>query len=120
MQAGIRTQKMGKLRIYLKTADKIKSEQLLHKMFPESVARHMVMEAKKAGIMNASLFQTHFGYSNHAIMRQHSLESENGDLTICVELIDLREKLELFFKEHASALQGKVVIFKEVEFWDTE
>jgi PII-like signaling protein len=120
MQTEITAHKMGKLRIYLKIADKVKPDSLIRKVFPKSVSRHIVLEAKKDGLMNASIFQTHFGYSNHEKVQQHNIESDNAGLTICVELIDKREKLEMFFKKHLRMLHGKVVIYKEVEFWDTE
>lgn len=35
-----------------------------------------------------------------------------------VELIDDRDALEFFFLKHKSLLEGKVVIYKEVEFWN--
>jgi len=37
-----------------------------------------------------------------------------------VELVDKREKLENFFLKHRELLREKVVIYKEVEFWDAE
>lgn len=109
---------MGKLRIYLKQADKVASSKLIRKVFPKSVSRHIVLEAKKDGLMNASVFYTHFGYSNHEQVRQYSIESDNADLTICVELIDSRERLEMFFEKHHRMLHGKVAVYKEVEFWN--
>lgn len=120
MHVEIKTHKMGKLRIYLAHGDKIKSDRLIRKVFPKRTANHIVLEAKQDGLMNASIFHTHFGFSNHEKVRQHSIESDNSDLTICIELIDSREKLETFFKKHHRMLHGKVVVYKEVEFWDTE
>lgn len=120
MQKEIKTHKFGKLRIYLKTGEKVESEKLLRKMFPRSTYRNIVLEAKKDGIMNASVFQTHFGYSNNEKVHQHSFETDNSSLTVCIELIDEREKLEEFFRKHRKMLKDKVVIYKEVEFWDME
>lgn len=120
MHVELKTHKMGKLRIYLTHGDKIKPDKLIRRVFPKSTAHHIVSEAKKDGLMNASVFQTHFGYSNHEKVQKHSIESDNSDMTICIELIDTHEKLELFFKKHHRMLHGKVVVYKEVEFWDTE
>jgi PII-like signaling protein len=87
-------------------------------MVPRNAYRNIVLEAKKDGIMNASVFHTHFGYSNNDKVHQHSFETDNSDLTVCIELIDTTEKLEFFFKKHKKMLKEKVIIYKEVEFWD--
>jgi PII-like signaling protein len=89
-------------------------------MFPKNTYRQIIVEAKKDGIMNASVFNTHFGYSNNGKIQQQSLETGNAGLTICIELIDTRPKLEAFFSKHKDMLKGKVVVFKEVEFWDID
>ncbi len=120
MKEKIKTHILGKLKIYLTTGETIKSEKLLHKLFPKNIYRQIIVEAKKEGIMNASVFPTHFGYSNNGKIQEQSLETGNSGLTICVELIDQREKLELFFTKHKDVLKGKVVIYKEVEFWDLD
>lgn len=120
MQTKIKTHKLGKLRIYLATDETVKSASLLHKIFPKNKYRQIVIEAKKDGIMNASVFNTHFGYSNNGKIQQMSAETGNSGLTICIELIDNRDKLEAFFCKHKGILKGKVVVFKEVEFWDID
>lgn len=120
MASPIKTHMLGKLRIYLTTGESIKSEKLLHKVFPKSTYKHIVEEAKKSGLMNAIVYHTHFGFSNGNNIQQLAVEGDNGGLTICVELIDNREKLEDFFKAHKKMLAGKMVVYKEVEFWDVE
>jgi PII-like signaling protein len=40
--------------------------------------------------------------------------------SMCVELIDKKEKLEQFFLKHKDLLHSKIVIYKEVEFWDMD
>jgi PII-like signaling protein len=120
MQTKIKTHKLGKLRIYIATDEKIKSASLLQKLFPRNKYRQLIIEAKKDGIMNASVFNTHFGYSNNGRIQQISAETGNAGLTICIELIDDREKLETFFSKHKDMLKGKVVVYKEVEFWDID
>lgn len=117
----IKTHKLGKLRIYLTTGEQVKSKKsALQRLFPKATYRHFVMEAKKAGIMNASVFPTHSGYSNGGKVEEFSAELGTAKMTICVELIDERAKLETFFSTHNELLRGKVVVFKEVEFWDVE
>ena len=116
----IKTHALGKLRIYLKTGDKVKSKSLLRKLFPTSVYRNIVEMAKADGIMNASVFNTHMGYSNYDKIVQYSYETENGGLTVCIELIDTKERLQEFFIKHKENLKDKVVVYREVEYWGVE
>ena len=119
MDKEIETLILGKLRIYISPADKIKhgKRSILQKLFPQSAYIHIVQDAKEAGIMNASVYNTHFGFSNHEKVQSYNMESDNSKLTMCVELIDKKEKLESFFIKHKDYLKGKTVIFKEVETW---
>lgn len=118
----VKSHALGKLLIYIEPAHKVRHGErtLFRKMFPKSTYTHMIAEAKKDGILNASVYKTHFGYSNHGEIQSFNLEGDNATLTVCVELIDKREKLEVFFLKHKDILRSKVVIYKEVEFWDIE
>ena len=80
--------------------------------------RELVMQAKGAGIMNAVAHNTHFGYSNHGKLQEEGLEIPNPDLTMCVELIAERERLEDFCRTHGALLKNKVIIYKHIEHWD--
>ncbi|MFT3884196.1 MAG: DUF190 domain-containing protein [Flavobacteriales bacterium] len=110
--------RMGKLRIYLRAKDKVSPDGLWKKMFPVSTYRHVITEAKKAGITNASAFPTHMGYTKDSRVQQATLESGNSHMTLCVELIDERDRLERFFLTHKHLFRDKLVVYKEVEFWE--
>lgn len=120
MKEKIKTHILGKLKIYLTVGEAVKSRSLVRKLFPKSVARQIVLEAKKDGLSHASTFQTNFGFVNGGELQQQQTETGNPKLTVCVEFIDTKEKLESFVKRHKAMLQGKVIIYKEVEFWDIE
>ncbi|MFX9181059.1 DUF190 domain-containing protein, partial [Acinetobacter baumannii] len=62
--------------------------------------RELVMQAKAAGIMNATAHHTHFGYSNRGKLEDEGYEVPNPDLTMCVELIAPRPDLEEFCRTH--------------------
>jgi PII-like signaling protein len=117
MKVKINIQKMGKLRIFLKSGETVKGEKLLHKLFPKNKYRKIMDEAKKSGIKNAHIYHTHAAYESGGKVSHHSAEGDNGSLTVCLELVDEREKLEAFFITHKAMLKNKTVIFKEVEFW---
>jgi len=118
MIENISVSKIGKLRIYMKTGEAIKSKNLLRKMFPKTKYLKIMEEAKASGIMNAHVFHTHAAVQNGGKMAHHSIEGDTSGLTVCVELVDERNKLAAFFKTHKETLRGNTVIYKEVEFWE--
>ncbi|MPS73023.1 MAG: hypothetical protein E2590_07690 [Chryseobacterium sp.] len=115
----IKKSSLGKLKIYIEPSHKVKDEDasFFRKMFPKSAYRHIVMDAKRDKIMNASVYQTHSGYTRDGSVTNYQLEGDNSALAICIELIDEKEKLERFFQKHHDILKDKIVIFKEVEIW---
>lgn len=110
--------RMGKLRIYITVGEKIKSRTFLRKMFPQSKYLKIIQEAKTSGILNAHVFNTHAAVQNGGRVIHHSIEGDNSGLTVCVELVDQKEKLQQFFNTHKGLLNGNTVIYKEVEYWD--
>jgi len=117
----VKKRSLGKLKIYIEPSHKIKDNtaSFFRKMFPKSTYLHIVSEAKKDGIINASVYQTHSGFSHNGRIERYQLEGNNSDLAICIELIDEREKLETFFLKHQGLLKSKIIIYKEVEVWET-
>jgi PII-like signaling protein len=122
MSKKVKSHSLGKLKIYIAPADKVKHPEssAWQKLFPKSAYIHIIEDAKEEGILNASVYNTQIGYSNKGKIQTLSMESDNSKLSMCVELVDTREKLETFFLRHKDHLKGKVVIYKEVEFWDVE
>lgn len=117
MATKIKEQKIGKLRIFLKSGETVRSEKFLRKLFPKNKYSKILDEAKKAGIMNAHIFHTHAAYESGSKVSHYSVEGDNNGLTVCLELVDHKEKLELFFATHKAMLKNKTAIFTEVEFW---
>jgi PII-like signaling protein len=120
MEKEIKTHTLGKLRVYLNNKEKVKSRTVLRKLFPKNTYIHIIQLAKQCGIMNATVYTTHAGYSNFGKISRFSYETDNNSLTICIELIDTKERLQDFFIQHTSIFKDKIVVFKEVEFWDTD
>jgi PII-like signaling protein len=89
-------------------------------MFPRSAYLHIIAEAKKDGIMKASAFSTHTSYSNDQDVQQYSVEGDSSKVAMCVQLVDEKTKLQTFFYKHKDLLRSKIVIYKEVEFWDVD
>ncbi|OQP60177.1 hypothetical protein A3860_34415 [Niastella vici] len=117
----IKTHSLGKLEIFIEPAHKVRhgKRTLFRKLFPKSAYLHIIAEAKKDGILNASAHNTHASYSSEGI-QAFAVDGDNSKLAMCVELIDKKEKLEHFFLKHKDLLRSKIVIYKEVEFWDLD
>ncbi len=111
-------QSLGKIQIYIKPRDKIQGSGFLHRLKPKQLYRELVKYAKEDHLMNASVYQTHHGYSMHGKISTQHAELDNADLSLCVELIDEKEKLEAFCQKHAELLKGKMIVYKAVEFWE--
>ncbi|QTE44254.1 MULTISPECIES: DUF190 domain-containing protein [Mucilaginibacter] len=109
---------LGKIQIYVKPKEKIQATGLLHSLRSRQLYRELVKYAKDDRLMNASVYQTHHGYSMHGKIETSNVELGNQDLSLCVELIDEKEKLEAFCIKHAELLRGKMIVFKAVEFWE--
>ncbi|MBF9252249.1 DUF190 domain-containing protein [Pontibacter sp. 172403-2] len=109
---------LGKLQIYIKPKDKLKGVSLMERLRPKQIYREIVKNAKAEGLMNASVYQTHSGFSLNDKIRVAHPELDNSDLALCVELIDEKPKLEAFCKNNAALLKGRMIVFKAVEFWD--
>src|SRR5262245_9734914 len=98
----IKSHSLGKLEIYLEPAHKVRHGRttLFRKLFPRSAYLHIISEAKKDGIIKASAHAAHASYGQDEDIRTFTAEGDNARLSMCVELIDKKEKLEQFFLKH--------------------
>jgi H+/Cl- antiporter ClcA/PII-like signaling protein len=108
---------IGKVRIYLAPTEKVKVPGFWARLNAATVYREIIRMAKRDGILNASAYNTHHGFTNGGRVETRDPELGNARLTMCVELIDQKEKLEQFCRNHARLLENKVVIYKHVERW---
>jgi PII-like signaling protein len=120
MKTTIKTKELGKLKVYMTRNDKITSEKLIGKLFPKNALNQIVQAAKNQGILTANVFHTYAGFTKNGNIHTRHQEYESGHLPVCLELIDEREKLEAFFKEHHAIFKGKVVVYKTVECWEVD
>ncbi|TCK83642.1 DUF190 domain-containing protein [Albibacterium bauzanense] len=111
-------QALGKLQIYVKPKEKVQATSIINSLRSRQLYKELVKYAKEDQLMNASVYQTHHGYSMHGKINTMHVELGNQDLAVCIELIDQRQKLEAFCQKHAELLRGKMIVFKLVEFWE--
>ncbi len=115
-QHTLHSKEIGMVRIYMKPREKTPGKGGWFGSKP--LYRELVLQAKAAGIMNAVAHHTHFGYSNSGKLQDEGFEIPNPDLTMCVELIAARDKLEDFCRTHGAFLKNKMIVYKHLEHWD--
>lgn len=95
---------LGILRIYLRPQDRAPGSKRSFFRYARPLYRELVALAKEAGIGNAVVHQTHYGFGN-------------PHLTACVELVGRRAELETFCRKNGELLLGKAIVFSSVEQW---
>lgn len=109
---------VGQLRIYLNAAIKGKPVKGWRRLLGWSpLYRDLIAAAKADGILHATAHNTFHGYSGKQPIQSDNVETGNPRLTLCVELVDTRAKLEAFVKHHGDLLKDRVMVYKHVEHW---
>lgn len=114
------SQEMGKIRIYLTPRDRATASGLWNRLSAKPIYREIINAAKADGITSAVAFMAHYGYSNGSKVRTPDPELPNSDLTLCIEIIDHKDRLEAFCRHHGALLKGKTIVYKHVEHWSLE
>jgi len=111
---------VGMIRIYLKPSDRRKQSGWRGFLNSRPLYRELVDAAKKEGFMNAVAHHTHYGFSNHGRVRAHDPETGSPNLTMCVELIAAKDRLDLFCRTYGELLIGKVIVCHPIEHWEIQ
>ena len=110
---------LGQLRIYLTRAAKGRPATGWRRLFGvQPLYAELIAAAKAEGIAHASAHHAHHGYSGAGAIAHDRGETPNSHLTLHVELIDERAKLEAFCRAHREQLAGRVLLYKHVEHWE--
>jgi PII-like signaling protein len=113
------THKLGLVRIYLKTQEHAPGGGWLKRLSGRPLFQEIIDQAHAAGLKGATAKLLHYGYSNHGEAKA-SYHPEAGHVgqNVYIELIDTRERLEAFVAEIAPKVADRVILFKEIEFWN--
>jgi PII-like signaling protein len=114
----IKERVLGKLQIFIKPNEKVTATGFLNSLRSRQLYRELVKYAKADRLMNASVYQTHHGYTMQGETSSHHFELDNGKLSMCIELFDEKKNLEDFCRKHALLLKDKMIVFRTVEFWE--
>lgn len=96
MADALQITKMGKLRIYMASGEALLPTSFLWKAFPKSKYLKILQEAKVSGILNAHVFRTHAAVQQSGNISHYTIDSDTSGLTLCVEPVDTKEKLQAF------------------------
>jgi hypothetical protein len=61
---------------------------------------------------------THYGFAARGPVQSRETETINSQLTLCVELVDGKNVLEVFCRRHGALLESKTVVYQSVERWE--
>ena len=111
------SQEMGKIRVYLAPRDRMAAVGFLKQLRSKPIYRELIAAAKKAGLQSAVAFSSHHGFSNGGSVKSDDPDAAGAHLTLCVELVDRKDKLEDFCRQHGTLLAGKTIVYKHVEHW---
>jgi len=114
----ISSNEIGHLCIYLTTKDRMPPTKGWLSFLPRrSLAQHIINLAKRNGILNATSHSTHYGFTGGGEIETIQPDHGNGRLSMFVELVGEREKLEKFVCIHETLLKDKIIVYKHLEQW---
>jgi PII-like signaling protein len=115
--SSVRTREVGQLRIFMTPRDRRKKKGF-RSLFVKPLYQEIISAAKEHGLINAIAQRTHYGYSGQGIIQSDNSEVPNANLSLCVELIAVREQLESFCQSQGELLRDKVVVYEKLEHWE--
>lgn len=98
------------VRIYLRRRSR-KTGGVLKRMFSPQLARHLVEQALKSGVLYATATLGEFGFVQQAKrVAYHSVEVAVERLPSCVELVATADVLERFLSAHRDELDDATIV----------
>ena len=78
-----------------------------------ALSNRLLMAARHSGIHQALLHSVHAGYLPGKKLSHHHVEGASAHHPLCIELIDIEERLRAFLHEHADELRHvRAVMFR--------
>ncbi|RKP47092.1 DUF190 domain-containing protein [Pararobbsia silviterrae] len=88
------------LRLYFHHSATASPTRFWHRFKRPNLARHLLRQAKHAGIEQALLHQVHAGYLNGDRIHHRHVEHVHHRFPHCLEFIDVESKLRAFWLHH--------------------
>lgn len=101
------------LRLYFPQSARAKPTRFWHHLSAPALSHHLLTVASRCGIHQALLHSVHAGYLPGKKLSHHDLEGTSTHHPLCIELIDLEDRLRTFLHEHADELRHvRAVLFR--------
>lgn len=100
------------LRLYFPQSAKAKPTRLWHRLSAPALSHRLLTAAWRSGIHQALMHTVHTGYLPGEKFSHRHVETTSSHHPLCIELIDIEDKLRRFLREHADELhQVRAVLF---------
>ncbi len=93
------------LRLYFPQSAKAKPTRFWHRLSAPALGHHPLQAARKSGIQQALMHPVRSGYLPGMKLSHGNIEATPGRHPLCIELIDMEERLRTFLKEHHDELR---------------
>jgi PII-like signaling protein len=104
---------MTALRLYFPQSARARPTRFWHHLSAPALSNHLLAAARRAGIHQALLHSVHAGYLPGEKLTHHHVEITPVHHPLCIELIDIEERLRAFLREHADELRHvRAVLFR--------
>jgi H+/Cl- antiporter ClcA/PII-like signaling protein len=114
---GLTSQSRGMLRILLRAGDQTGSGNWKDRLFGKPDYARIIKAAREYGLPHGLVKQCTSGFIDDGHIHHTHIEGDNGRLPVYVELHGTREALEGFCEQAHELLNGRTLIYKEVEHW---
>jgi PII-like signaling protein len=106
-------QDLTALRLYFPQSARAKPTRLWHHLSAPALSHRLMTAARRAGIHQALLHSVHAGYLPGKRLSHAQLEGAPAHHPLCIELIDMEERLRKFLTDHADELlHVRAVLFR--------
>lgn len=104
---------MTALRLYFPQSARAKPTRLWHHLSAPALSHRLLTAARRSGIHQALLHSVHAGYLPGKKLSHRHIETAPAHHPLCIELIDIEERLRKFLREHADELSHvQTVLFR--------
>jgi PII-like signaling protein len=103
------------LRIYFKQGQKSHNLSFWQRLWNSSLSDRLLKKAKNQNIYQANIFTANAGYLGHGNIVYNVSELPSKKNTICLELLDMEDRLRAFLEKNEADLQEAVSILLHSE-----
>lgn len=101
------------LRLYFPQSARAKPTRFWHHLSAPALGQRLLMAARRSGIHQALIHTVHAGYLPGKQLTHQHIEGAHSHHPLCMELVDIEERLRKFLNDHADELRNvQAVLFR--------